>query len=186
MVTKKSERILTILLIVVLAACIAGTVYIAITPKRGENFTEFYILGPSGKAEGYPKKLKVNESAAVIIGIANHEYRKVNYIVEVWLVNLTIEGNKTVINHMYLLDSFNVTLDHMDISTESWKPQWEKMYNFSVHRKGKYKLWFLLFKDKAPPLPENRTDYAGTVAEKRILDAMNGKILSLNLNIVVE
>ena len=183
----KVDKILTVILAVAIIASIATLGYIIVTPKQGERFTEFYILGPSGKAEGYPRNLRVGEEASVIIGIANHEYRTVNYIVEVWLVNATFdeESNTTVINHMYLMDSFNVTLNHTDVSLEgNWTPQWERPYNFSIDRKGEFKLWFLLFKDEAPPLPK-LDDYAGSPAEKRILDAIEGKILSLNLNIVV-
>ena len=33
------------------------TVYVIITPKEGEKFTEFYVLGPGGMAEDYPIKL---------------------------------------------------------------------------------------------------------------------------------
>ena len=49
-------------------------------------------------------------------------------------------------------------------------------------------MWLLLFKDEVPSLPfkpERMKDYVGTEAEKRIIDAVNGKIQSLNLNIVV-
>ena len=49
-------------------------------------------------------------------------------------------------------------------------------------------MWFLLFKDYVPPLPsepEKMKDYARTEGEKRILNAIEGKIQTLNLNIVV-
>ncbi len=187
------EKVLSVVLILAIIIAVGALVYVVATPKQGERFTEFYILGPNGKAEGYPMELRVGEKASVIVGIANHEHRTINYIVEVWLVNATLVynetsgKNETKILHMYLLDRFNVTLNHTDISLEGkWKPQWEKLYNFSINKKGRFKLWFLLFKDEAPPLPKNCTDYAGTFAEKRILDAIEGKILSLNLNIVVK
>ena len=37
------------------------TAYVIITPKEGEKFTEFYILGPNGTASDYPTELKVGE-----------------------------------------------------------------------------------------------------------------------------
>ena len=185
----KLDKILTAILLVAIFVSIAALVYIIITPKQGEKFTEFYILGPEGKAAGYPTNLRVNQNATIIIGIANHEYRRVNYTIEIWLVNASY-NNKTTIHHMYFFDRFNVTLDHMPINVEgNWTPQWETTYSFSINKTGKYKMWFLLFKETLPPLPtkpEKMRDFAGTAAEKRILDAIDGKIQSLNLNIVVK
>jgi len=44
----------------------------------------------------------------------------------------------------------------------------------------------LLFKDERPPLPEPiKGDYAQTNATQRILDAIEGKIMGLKLNIEV-
>ena len=37
------------------------TAYVIITPKEGEKFTEFYILGPNGTASDYPTELKVGK-----------------------------------------------------------------------------------------------------------------------------
>ncbi|AGK60470.1 putative membrane protein [Archaeoglobus sulfaticallidus PM70-1] len=183
------DRILTVILLIAIITSIAALIYIIVTPKQGEKFTEFYILGEKGKAADYPTKLRVGQNATIIIGIANHEYRTVNYTVEIWLVNAAYYNNTTLIHHMYFFDRFNVTLNHTNINIEgNWTPQWEKKYTFSISKAGKYKMWFLLFKDVAPPLPskpERMKDFAGTEAEKRILDAIDGKILSLNLNIDV-
>ena len=52
------------------------------TPKV-ERFTEFYVLGISGKATDYPKELVVGKEAEVILGIINREYEPVTYRVEV-------------------------------------------------------------------------------------------------------
>lgn len=51
--------------------------------RVGEPFTEFYVLGPSGKAEGYPKNLFVGQAGQVILGIVNHEGRTAQYSVSV-------------------------------------------------------------------------------------------------------
>ena len=60
-------------------------------------------------------------------------------------------------------------------------------YNFSIEKPGKYKIFFLLFKDSRPPLPfeAKKMDYAGTEAENRIIEAVEGRIQSLILNIEV-
>ncbi len=185
--TSKLDRTLSVILVISIIASIVALGYVIVTTKPGEKFTEFYILGPSGKAADYPTNLRVGQNATIIIGIINHEYRTVNYTVEIWLVNATYENSETTIHQMYFLDRFSVTLNHTDLNTgNKWMPRWEMPYTFSIEKPGMYKLWFLLFKDDFPPLPsEPMKDYTGTDAEKRILDAVEGNIQSLNLNIAV-
>ena len=183
------DRALTLILVISILASIFALVYVIVTPKHGEKFTEFYILGPGGKAADYPTNLRAGQNATIILGIANHEYREVDYTVEIWLVNASYENNRSVVHQMFFVDRLNVTLSPTDINIEgNWTPQWEVPYSFSINKPGRYKLWFLLFKDHVPPLPskpEKMKDYAGTEAENRILSAIEGKIQSLNLNIFV-
>jgi hypothetical protein len=69
---------------------------------------------------------------------------------------------------------------------ENWTPQWEINYTFKINKTGYWQLWFLLYKDKKPPLPESiNNDYSKTNATSRILEAIDEKILSLKLNIHV-
>jgi len=77
------DKILTVALVGAIIFAVGSLYYVATTPKVGEKFTEFYILGPGGKAEGYPREMKVNEEKEVIVGIVNHEYRPVSYTAEV-------------------------------------------------------------------------------------------------------
>jgi len=51
--------------------------------RVGETFTEFYVLGPGGKAEGYPRRLLVGDSSPVILGVINHEGHAARYRVEI-------------------------------------------------------------------------------------------------------
>jgi uncharacterized membrane protein len=51
--------------------------------RVGETFTEFYVLGPGGKAEGYPQRVFAGEEAEVILGIVNHEAREARYTVQI-------------------------------------------------------------------------------------------------------
>jgi hypothetical protein len=52
--------------------------------------TEFYILGPEGNAENYTTNYVLGESGTVIVGVVNHEYRHVNYTMDVRLENVSL------------------------------------------------------------------------------------------------
>ena len=82
---------MTVILILSIIIAFVALIYVIITPKVGEKFTEFYILGPSGIADNYPSYLSIGENANVIFGVVNHEYKTINYTVEIWLINQTLK-----------------------------------------------------------------------------------------------
>lgn len=180
----KIDRALNIILVIAIASSLIALVYVVAVPKQGEKFTEFYILGPGGKASDYPRNMTVGENGSIIIGIANHEYRTVEYAVEIWLVNATFVDNQTVVNNMLFFDGFTVTLNHSDPNIEGkWKPQWERNYTFSIDVTGQYKMWFLLYKDATPFDGVRYQEYVGTGMGGKIVDAVKSDDLSLNLNL---
>lgn len=78
-----------------IAAALGALVAIAImllavpgVAQRGasERFTEFYLLGADGTAEGYPTTLTVGEPAKVMFGIVNQEGSEAKYAVSL-LIN---------------------------------------------------------------------------------------------------
>ncbi|MEM3549493.1 MAG: DUF1616 domain-containing protein [Candidatus Bathyarchaeia archaeon] len=124
----KVDKILTALLLACLVFAIALTVYIAVSPHPGERFTEFYLLGPSGKAYGYPTNLTLGEKGMVIIGIVNNEYENATYRVVVALNNETLS----------VIDG--ITLSHGEV--------WRYNYTFTATVLGeRMKLEFLLYKN---------------------------------------
>ena len=134
--TAKIDRILSVILIISIILAIAMTVYVIVTPKQGEKFTEFYILGPNGTADDYPTDLTVGEEGEVIIGIVNHEYSNMTYWLEVRVNETVISGEEVSLKH-------NET--------------WERAFVFKMIRKGdNQKLNFLLYKDH----PGNETEEA--------------------------
>jgi uncharacterized membrane protein len=148
----KLERTLTILIVISIIIAIAIIVYVIVTPKTGEHFTEFYLLNSDHKNEGYQKNLIVGENAMGILGILNHEYKAVNYTIEIWLINQTVyynestSENQTFYTHMWFVDKMTTSLEHTDIDIEKpWVPQWESNYSFTVTRVGSFKLTVLLF-----------------------------------------
>ena len=82
---KRTDRILTVAVVASFAFAVGALVYVIAVPKDGEQFTEFYILGTSGMAEGYPDTLRAGEGADLILGVVNHEGEPVEYTVQVRL-----------------------------------------------------------------------------------------------------
>ena len=124
----KIDKILSMILISSIIASSVVLVYVAVTPKTGERFTEFYILGPNGTASNYPTDLKVGEEGKVIIGIVNHEYENVTYRLEV---------------------NFNGSLIHKEQVFLIENEKWESPFTFKATDKGEnQKLEFLIYKDQ--------------------------------------
>ena len=120
------DKILTTILIISIILAISITAYVIITPK-GETFTEFYVLGPGGKAEEYPTNLHVGEEGEVIIGIVGHEYATVKYQLEV---------------------KFNGEIIHRESTTLVHNETWKHPIMFKAMKAGEdQKLEFLLYKN---------------------------------------
>jgi uncharacterized membrane protein len=79
----RTQRRLFASLGVALLLFAVGAVAIILSPKPGEKLTEFYILGPEGLAENYPRQAVVGQPVTVTMGIANHEGVLAEYAVEV-------------------------------------------------------------------------------------------------------
>jgi uncharacterized membrane protein len=80
---------LTAVLIVCLIGAGGAIWYTVTKPKAGDFFTEFYLLGPDGKLENYPRQIASGDIAAVKVGIVNHEGQTLPYRVQ-----LLIDGVK--------------------------------------------------------------------------------------------
>lgn len=183
----KVDKTLSVLLVIAIISTIVAIGYVVAFPREGEPFTEFYILGPGGEASSYPKNLTIDQNASVIVGIANHEGRTINYSVEVWLENATYINNITSVHHLYYLDSFNTTLNNVPVNLEdNWTKQWHQTYNFTIPYPGHYKLWFILLKDGRPFSGQYLHDYVGTDTQTRFIDMVtSNNYLTLNLNLKV-
>ena len=123
----KADKILTAILIISIVLALSVTVYVIVTPKEGEKFTEFYVLGPGGMAEDYPTNLTVGDEGEVIIGVVNHEYAAVTYQLE-----LKVNGK--------VIDQKSIVLTHNET--------WEGPLTFKPKKAGEdQKLEFLLYKE---------------------------------------
>lgn len=122
------KKIISAFLCACIIASIGIVIYIVYNPPHSEKFTEFYMLGSSGKATGYPSNLMVGESGTVILGVINHEYEDMTYRIVARLNNISI----VIMN--------DVILEHEE--------GWELNYTFTPHWMGeKMKLEFNLYKN---------------------------------------
>lgn len=130
----KSDALYRALIIALTAAIVLMIAVIAcmiIFPPQGEKFTEFYVLGPDGKADNYPLKFRIGDARPVIAGIVNHEYRDVSY-------DLVVRLN----------DGVNVTRLYEENVNVAAGSVWEKMIELQPDRTGAdMKIEFLLYAD---------------------------------------
>ena len=138
------DRGLSALLVVSIVVAVATTAYVIAVPKEGEHFTEFYILGPGGKAADYPTDFPANSAQTLIVGVGNHEYREINYTVEALLLNQTFDTrtNTSTIHAAEPLDRFTLAVPHNETREVVW--------NFTVPSPEYNRVEFLLFNETVP------------------------------------
>jgi uncharacterized membrane protein len=140
----RTDRTLSVILIIAIIAAIGTTIHVIVVPKEGEKFTEFYVIGPGTKAADYPTRFPVGEPQSLTIGIGNHEYRNVTYTVETILVDMIFDTstNTSTLKSYQPLDSFTVTLSHNETR--------DFPYIFTVDNQQYNGLQFLLFNETVP------------------------------------
>jgi len=88
--------------------------------NTSEPFTEFYLLGPAGRADGYPTTLMVGEEASLTLGIVNRERQESTYRVSLFL-------NGAVV-------------DEIDGVVLGRRQRWEQPVGFTLTRAGERQL----------------------------------------------
>lgn len=127
-VMKAWQRAFVVLLIISILSATGVLGYTIATPRMGEKFTEFYILGLEGKAEDYPYEVMRGEEVNLILEIINHEHERVNYRVDIRIDG--VQSSKIG----------PVVLDHEEA--------WEQEVSLVPHRIGEnQKAEFWLFKE---------------------------------------
>ncbi len=104
---KITDKMLTAVLLLSMILSVSVIAYVIVFPQYGEKFTEFYILGPNGRAENYTTSYHLGDSGKFIIGVTNHELQDESYNVLVQLIgngrtktlytdNITLADNQTL------------------------------------------------------------------------------------------
>lgn len=121
------NKVVFVFLVVAILGAFGALGYIITLHPEADRFTQFYILGPEGKATGYPTKLAIGEEGEVIVGVVNHEQETMIYGIEV-----RIGGAKN-------LEIGPIVLEHDE--------KLQERVGFAPHEAGKeVKVEFLLYK----------------------------------------
>lgn len=165
------DRVISLILIVSIIAAAILLIYVVLTPRQGEHFTEFYVLGPTHQASDYPRNLSVGQNATVILGVINHEDMFKYYSIEVWLSNQTTiyntssHQNETVYHNLWFMDKIDFELPALPIDFEvNITKQWEYNYTFTISKVGDFKLVFLLYPAQVHHYSEG-IDYKDSASE---------------------
>lgn len=127
----KADSVANVLLALSILIALSALIYAVIFPIQGEKFTEFYILGPDGRATNYTSGIIMGNVSPVIVGVNNHEQRDVTY-------DLLVSLNDSTNNSTLYSEQFKVP------SNQSW----QKMIDVKPDRNGtNMKMQFLLFAD---------------------------------------
>ncbi|MGA1793408.1 MAG: DUF1616 domain-containing protein [Thermoplasmatota archaeon] len=138
-----TDKTLTVGIVLMMVLSVGMLVYIIVVPREGESFTEFYILGPNHKAEGYPGNLMVGESSFLYIGIGNHEHRDMNYTL---VMSVDPSASNAPVSSLDNVTISRNTQPSMLVEVDEGKTR-EIQCNFSIRHTGSFKLRFLLFRE---------------------------------------
>jgi len=153
------DKLFSAILAVVIIGAIGASVYLATNPDLGEGYTEFYILGPGGSAEGYPSQFILDEdrvvnvkydnegateikseTGSVILGIVNNEYDEITYSIK---IQIDVNPVQIFLNGDALEQIEPIMLAHGE--------KWENEVGFAPSSIGeRQKVDFILYKEGVP------------------------------------
>ncbi len=76
------QKYLSVAVALLILVALGALVYVAV-PRQGQELTEFYILGPAGKATDYPRVVSKGETIHLTAAVVNHEHESTAYRIEI-------------------------------------------------------------------------------------------------------
>ena len=103
--------------------------------------TDFFILGENRTATTFPEAINSKTPITVYVGVGNHEFRRINYTVEIYLALKSVNESDEAPSQSGTLPlkTFTVVLNHNESSILP--------VDFSVLNDGNYRMDFLLFNE---------------------------------------
>jgi len=130
------ERLLIASLAVAFLLSLGSLAYVLATAPPAPRLTQFFLLGPGGKAMDYPTALNVSQPGTVIVGVVNREGRATNFSIQISLIGIRIMNNQTVEMNRTTLAWYNLSLEN--------GANWVRAVSFSISFPGAWKIDFEL------------------------------------------
>lgn len=150
-------RVLNVVIAVLLVTSVVGLSVAIGFPGDGERYTELYVLTADEEtgqltASDYPTNFTVGESKPVVVGVGNHEQRRVEYTVLVVLHRVEQDSGTAIVTESIELDRFEFALgrDETDRRRHEIRPTFEGQ---------NLRLAFLLYKGDPPANPTLQNAY---------------------------
>ena len=122
------DRSLTVALAVSIFVALGTFLFVLAKPEVGERFTEFYVLGPYGDADYYPRRVLQGQLVNPTVGVINREHADMNYRISVEVGGQEVE------------QVTDIRLAHDE--------KWEKRLTFALYNPGTdQRINFLLYRE---------------------------------------
>jgi len=138
----RTGRILLGVLGIALIMAFGLMISFVVLPSPAELFTEFYMLGPEGLAESYPRQGVVGQPLKVTIGITNREGVEADYVVGAY------QGEQLIgeIGPFHLVDEQNMEASLIFIPVEAGEDVQVQFFLFRDGQPEPYRSLLLWFK----------------------------------------
>jgi uncharacterized membrane protein len=179
---------LKVVLGAILIALMLVTVAIMEKPSGVEPMTELYLLNEDGMASDYPYTVTISEPIDLILGLANHEGRDVDYVVQVWTFDVWLVNGIYNIRYMFYIDQYEYSLPSIEYDPDKWEPQLENNVSIELPYVGKYALTFILFKSEVPyylSTVNSSVNYAGTDIDQLFYSIIDNTYQSVDIQLKV-
>ncbi|MFO8110192.1 MAG: DUF1616 domain-containing protein [Thermoplasmata archaeon] len=162
------DKLLAVGTVVLLISSVVLAAYIITTPRTGERFTDFYVLGPGGMADDYPTSLSINQSGHVILGTVNREHRDMDYHMVIRAASTNYESHQDLEDEGDIETGLEIFFDSQNMTDEeipedynmtlspsttyftgftlSHEEKFTKHLNYTLEEPGLYMVQFLLFR----------------------------------------
>lgn len=120
------DKVLSVVVLMAAVLAAAAFVFAVAKPIQREHVTEFYVLGPDGRAGNYTRDISVGRTVAFTLGVANDEQTPMTYDVQT-VVDGVPHGER------------------LHVGTLEPGTSWQERVDFASTTPGLRKLQFLLY-----------------------------------------
>ena len=140
----RADKVATVALAASLAFAAGTVVYVVVTPRPAEHFTEFYMLNETGVAIVHPMNLTTNQTGVVKLTVHNLEYAAESYTIVVVQATMAAVFNASANQTQYRVVS-QAPLGNLSLSVADGG-YWNDSYSFHFTSPGIFRLYFYLYK----------------------------------------